>query len=1014
MVHSSPALVRILGIGLGALPVLSLRAAFTVAGGSTGNAALLFAASLAGFGLGRMVPRGPTGGIAALGILGVTSLGAPELSIDLSVRAGHLLGMRPSADSLLLGLAAAALSAGFAHGHLDGRRGGLPPVDPMMGVLGALFAYFMPEGLCGITIAGLFIVGARQPVAAAPWPRRAPPFRGFQGELMGLTTLGIATSLSWTALHASLDPSLGTLESGFGVGAMAWVVGGALSKQGPRWLGPAVGAFCLIAGITVSFGVGGVRYWATQWIADPTANTFLGLPLLVIAGLAGLVGGSFGSNHPFRGAAFALGLILGGELGGPSALVPLAIGWAAASLLFSRDRVIQGLALVGVGAATFALFQLKQPNISELNAGLYAFLRDSQTYNEALSRRESEKVVWAQQSNLGSGVLRSSAANQTYRVELEGFAVAEGNRKEETEIFAIALARALQPSGDRLLVVGDDQGRLVRAAGELAWAETESLTPMPEVVRALALLDPTRRAAWLRPGTRLSPGHPALSLRASRDNAAIVEVIRAPWGDGVRAVPDPRHLAAGGRALRPDGTLIWVLHLDHFEAGEVSAVAAAFAERFPQVRAWLPPSGGDSLVLSGSNSRPNLKLFEGTWPMVSDLMQGLDLPNVATVASHAIADGPHLSAWQAEEGGDLPPPGLGKGITHKPHPHLAGLGRHVAKAGELWDLEGSSTGLAGLQSRLDLKQRYLELLAGSAGGDVKSVVEAARAIGLQDPGNPAVRGLIEPHIRNGRNALAKATQEGPQSKAWEEARRSAQLAQVLGPSSPDPYVLQGEIALIEGNLELSQRMFEDALGLDEGNLGALWGIARVARARKDPAGAEKALREAAQAHPREAHAWLNLGVFQMEQGNGALAEETLERALSLSSPTDPYPALALTDLKLRQGQGAAALVHAETAVARAKDQKAALGRAHYLRGRAWLVVERLAEAEADFQQAVILDPSLTAARGGYGELRARRGDLEGAIAAWRLVLQVEPGNVAARENIRRAEQAMQATERKSP
>ena len=277
-----------------------------------------------------------------------------------------------------------------------------------------------------------------------------------------------------------------------------------------------------------------------------------------------------------------------------------------------------------------------------------------------------------------------------------------------------------------------------------------------------------------------------------------------------------------------------------------------------------------------------------------------------------------------------------------------------------------------------------------------------------------MRGLIEPHIRNGRIALAKAIQEGPQSKSWEEARRAAQLAQVLGPSSPDPYVLQGEIALIEGNLELSQRMFEDALGLDEGNLGALWGIARVARARKDPEAAEKALREAAQAHPREAHAWLNLGVFLMEQGQSPSAEEALERALSLSDPSDPHPALALADLKLRQGQGAAALVHSETAVARAKDQKAALGRAHYLRGRAYLLVERLAEAEADFQQAVIQDPSLTAARGGYGELRARRGDLEGAIAAWRLVLQVEPGNVAARENIRRAEQALQAAERNAP
>jgi Tfp pilus assembly protein PilF len=248
-----------------------------------------------------------------------------------------------------------------------------------------------------------------------------------------------------------------------------------------------------------------------------------------------------------------------------------------------------------------------------------------------------------------------------------------------------------------------------------------------------------------------------------------------------------------------------------------------------------------------------------------------------------------------------------------------------------------------------------------------------------------------------------ARAEGTGSRRWEDAAREATTARLLAPRSPAPPLVQGEIALAQGNLARARDAFEEVLRLDPKNRDALSGLARVARARKDNVEAERRLREATEAWPQDWSAWQNLGVFLSEIGEDDAAQAPLERALALSRGEHPEPALALTALFLARGEPTTALVHAERAVLQGGGAYA-----WYLRGRCWFDLDKLDQAEEDFRRAVLADPNLVEARGGIGQIRAMAGDLDQAAEAFRSVLAIDPNNGAARENLRRIDLARPA------
>jgi tetratricopeptide (TPR) repeat protein len=457
------------------------------------------------------------------------------------------------------------------------------------------------------------------------------------------------------------------------------------------------------------------------------------------------------------------------------------------------------------------------------------------------------------------------------------------------------------------------------------------------------------------------------------------------------------------RRLTEGGRYIAVLHLGTWSGPDMQAALRHFAGVFPTAQLWLPPSGADSLILIGGDTQPSLAaLLERGGELPSGL-RALELPTAPLLSGLAVGDRSSMLRWV---GGAEPRTQPQPRLFPAPLLHLASFAPFVARPSEIWELSGAETQQAALQQRLEGRRIFLQLLERASAGDMQAVFSASQALLAASPdpaeASAALDALIEPQMITGAQALERARREGRGSPAWEEASRLATTARMFSPRSPGPLLLLGEIALASGNLSQARDSYSAAAALDPQLAEAGWGLARVARARQDPASAQEALEKVSRDHPADWRAWQNLGVFFLEQGRRAEAEAALEKASALSEGRQPAPAQAMAELWLEASQPSRALPYAERAVVVGGSAYA-----RFLRGRAFFDLGQLDLAEADFRAAVIEDPRLLEARGAIGQIRAIQGDLDAAAEAFRAVLAVDPTNIAARENLNRAEAARQ-------
>lgn len=935
--------------------------------------------------------------------LGLPALGAPLLWVGLGLPLGALA--RGHAPQPL------AAAPGFALGV--GLLGGVPGLPPGL----ASPALTLPLALAALLGLGL-------DRGAGPAPRSGPRL-----ALIGAPLVGFAAATAGATLRVGVDTGPGG----------AWLAGAALLlslgladaalRRAPWGLpagatrGLAVGAAaCLSAAAALPFGVGLNRLITLPLIGAELAGLGLAADwtLLGVGAAAGLGLALAAPPGGGRGAAAALGAALAavGAADQAALLGPLALGATAALLLFPASRWGFGQGVLAAGGLLAWSVAGRALPVGELSVGQLRSLRSEAAWARDLSAREQQTALGAGLGLGGGWAVRGLLAargDSLLEVELDGRLRTMSGRAAEAERFAGALAGLLSPRRERLLLLGDDAGNLTLGAEPWPFEVRTVSVPAPEALRTVAAAHDRLRGAWLSPSTRLRPAHPSRALRESDLQDAIVEVFDAGWPDAAHPAASAAELRVAAGRLRPDGVYIAVLHLDLLPDGDPAAFAAAMADTFPVVQAWLPPTGADALLLVGTGTPLPLRRVEASYAEAPDALRALGLASAGALASRAITDAEGLRRWAGAAPRSPAPVGAERArgpLTARPFLHLAPLANHVASASALWDLSESSVGVAVLEGRLDLARRYLKLLGGAAQGDMKGVFQAAQDLSAEgDPeADRALASLIEPQLQQARAALSRARAEGPGAGGWEEASRAATTARLLAPTNPEPMLILGEVSLAQGNLNLAEEQFAAALALDEASLPALFGLARVARARGDLPQAEARLLSAARLHPRVPAAWQNLGVFWMEQGRMEEAEGALGRAAGMAAPDDPSPSLALGELALRRGQASAALVHAERAVltARAADAPRALGAAHYLRGRAYYAMDQLDRAEDDLRNAVLFDGQLVAARGGVGELRARKGDLKGAIEAFKLVLQLDPDNVPARENLREAERQLAA------
>ena len=81
------------------------------------------------------------------------------------------------------------------------------------------------------------------------------------------------------------------------------------------------------------------------------------------------------------------------------------------------------------------------------------------------------------------------------------------------------------------------------------------------------------------------------------------------------------------------------------------------------------------------------------------------------------------------------------------------------------------------------------------------------------------------------------------------------------------------------------------------------------------------------------------------------------------------------------------------------DKKERLSNAHYNYGITLERRNKLAEAEKEYQSAITLDPLFSSAFLNLGRVYFKQRDLDKAIKTWQKVLEIEPGNKKAINNI---------------
>lgn len=909
--------------------------------------------------------------------------------------------------------AAGALAYGIGRGLRRAQTAG--PLPGLVGLIaGAALGLALPAP-AALVLSGAAAAAGR--LWAPPPPLRPVPRATGLARLAALVALPAVLVPALLAVRVATDPSprllvvaavsgllghllgrrqLGRLGGGGGL-VLAGLVAAGLALAAPRLVG-------LLRVTTLPVGSGPA--WLPRLLWIDAAGALLGLA----AGLG--TGGAWGRDRsPIGAVALGAGLWIGLASAGAGTEGWRAAAGIVAALLFLGGGARGSLAGTAVaGALGLAVLRGGPLPTDALATGLARSLRGTEVWDRDHAWRESLSTLAAAVGPGPASAVRvprgsegapSRESLRQTELEIEGRVALLSGRAAAAERLAGHLAGLLAPRRDRVLVLGDDAGHAFRALGDHPVGTVEIATPAPLAVRGLATLDPALETAWLAPTVRLRAVHPELALRASVPPSAIVEIFRSPWADAARGAPTARHAMAVDALLDEHGVYIACLHLDAWAAGTVAGTVGAIADRFAHVQLWLPPDGADSLVVVASQRPVPLRRLVDRFSEVSAPLPALRAASPTQLAGLAVADGAAARAWAA---GAAPPSpwALSPALLRPPVLHLAALADHIAPPSATWSMDGVTVSTAELQGQLDIRRSFLQLLDQATKGDMAGVFQKARTLQGAGGGGPSpLAAITGPYLEKAQAALEKAVAEGPGSREWSNAERFASTAQVLSPGAVPPLLLLAEISLAQGDLSGSQSWFEQARELDPESAAALTGLARVARARKDPRTAEMLLRKAVSVAPREWRHWQNLGTFLMEQDKPTEAEEALERAVGLASGAHPAPNLALAELLLEQGRPSAALVHAQRALVIAPT-----GYGHYLHGRALYDMDQIDEAEDDFRQAILAQPDLVAARGAIGTIRAQKGDLEAASKQFQAVLQLDPGNVQARENLDRVRAAL--------
>ncbi len=845
----------------------------------------------------------------------------------------------------------------------------------------------LPPTLAATVGATLLWLAAREPRHRSTPLSRAPVSLSIPFTCM---LAGAWLSTGWVHLRTVFNPTL----SAFVVLAATAALASPLGKNVNRLLWS---------------GVVGTALWSTNHLLSYAAPQLGALalaqaeplwfivPFVVLGLITGPLTYGLTLNSPTALVAFGIGLWAGPVVASQPHVPWIAVGLLGLASLFSSSPLprVLGAAL----GATIILIDGWRPAPASILTRSAVWSQSSQTRQLAQWATDPEAMQVASHGLTDSGAFVTWRADEQsasgFAVELDGLNATDTGPQANAEEMVGHLAALLAPAREPMLVIGDAAGNVLRGLAAHPPGLVHVATPSPFALRSLASIDPVRSRLWLQPTHPLYPEHPARLISRMTPVAAIAEVLRAPWTDGSNWGMSSAHLGAIRRRLVEDGVYVLIIHTRFFNDGQVAEIGRMMTEEFDQVQLWLAPEGVESLTLVASDGDLNLSRLEERFAPARTALEQIGFPTAGSLAGAALLNSRGVAEWARRHAKPLTPHQIGDAAIERPTLHLTSVAEIAYDTQNIWTSGDAPSAEQVRKARLT----WLKLIQQASSGDLEGAFSAAQSLAADhgEIGEASLTAIIMPHIEDGQRALRTATRGEPGSRHWDDALRFATTARMLAPSSHLPLTLLGDISLAQGRLPKAIKEYQSALAIKPDHIPALEGMARWARLSQSPKQAEQALRSTTRHAPRDWRTWHNLAVFLMEQDRTDEALKAAETSLGLAPATQAAPAIAMTTLLLDTGSPGAALLRAD-AVTKSHPDNAM---SWYLRGRAHFDLNRAAEAEEDFRKAVLIDPDLVEARSGIGLLRAMSGDQKAAAAIFRDILNRDPGNSAARENLRR-------------
>jgi tetratricopeptide (TPR) repeat protein len=978
---------------------------------------------------GALLPSSLSAGLGAGLAVTVDGLGASPAALCGAVIAaacgGAVGALAPSADRRWVGAALAGLGAVAAALSVA-----LPTPGPYIGAAaaGATWIYAArPAGgaasLAGMLLAGPALVAgllAPAPAAVAGWlllaaapsrdperdPERAPAALTGALEAALFVALGAAlVTAAWAAGRASLDPT----PAGFALAASVCLVVGVAASVAPRqpgtpWPLGAVAALATPALIGRLPALTLERLVPLAGSADPRAQiAALGALLVAPGALLLALAWRPASASRLRAApalaALGVGCFVGLDAGAATWSRALWIASAAGAVgLLRPGGFPRRLASLAIGGAAVAarIAPLPWPEVELLSGWTYQ-LRDATGPDRA--RQIADRLTpvsggWGP----GGAVLLKSGKDEELVMMLDGLPIELESRAAAAELMAGHLAGALAAGKRRATVLGDDLGLVVRGLVTQGVERVDVAVPDVDALRALVAARPDLGEVQFNPAVRHVRGSGDGALRWAEPQDAIVEVARTPWPDAHQGLPGPGHLARRAAALAPGGLYLLVVPVTWLEREQLMGLFGDFTDAFAGAWAFLPPTGGDQLLLAGWNATPRVVWDRALLAMelgVGDL-SSIEIRSAMDLADRAVVNRDGLLALA----GAAPARSLYlTGILHRrPRMNMPLLLPSLTSAAGLFEV--TEVIAERLDDRKEANAEFLELLSAASEGRLDEVFTKGQQLSKRGS-TRSLETVIAPNLERARGHISRGRAEGPSSPGWAKAIQELQGALLIAPGSPAAQTLLGECYLEQGILGKARDAFKRALETDEAYFDALSGMARVAVVSGDRTEAELYFNRAAERHPENWQAHYDLGVFLMESGRYEEAELRLRKASKLD-PSRYHPHLSLGELYIQTEKPNQALGQGDLAVAREENPLT-----YFLRGRAYYLLDQVDAASRDFSRAILIDGSFYKARGALCFTSLRMGDYQQAAAFAREVLAQVPGEQVARECLEAAEAALE-------